>query len=146
MNECGLAENPPEPIINADDQRIDLLQVQPTTVSMGPQQRDILAALTSVASGDVFDGERLEVLGDSFLKFSSSVLLMKNHPEWHEGFLTSCKGQMVSNRNLYYLGNELLGGRLKVFGFDPKGSWQPPLMCVPADLKVSPFILYFMEI
>lgn len=137
MNECHLMDNPPEPQINADNQRIDLLQIKPTTQSKGPQQRDIMAALTSVASGDIFDGERLEVLGDSFLKFSASVLLLKNHPEWHEGFLTTCKGQMVSNRNLYYLGHDLIAGKLKVFAFDPKTTWQPPLMCVPEELKVS---------
>lgn len=121
----------------AEEQRINLLLIKPTTPSEGPEQRDILAALTCASSADVFNGERLEVLGDSFLKFGASVFLVKQHPEWHEGFLTTCKGRMVSNRNLLYLGQHLVGGKLKVFPFDPKSSWMPPLMCVPKELKVS---------
>lgn len=129
-------KNPATANLTADDQRIDLLLIKPSTPSEGPQQRDLLAALTCVSSADVFNGERLEVLGDSFLKFSTSVFLVKNHPEWHEGFLTTCKGRMVSNRNLFYLGQHLVGGKLKVLAFDPKSSWMPPLMCVPKELKV----------
>lgn len=126
-----------------DNQRIDLLLIKSNTVSEGPQQRDLLAALTCSSSADVFNGERLEVLGDSFLKFSASVFLVKNHPEWHEGFLTSCKCRMVSNRNLLYLGQKLVGGKLKVLPFDPRLTWTPPLMCVSRDLKVC-WCYFFM--
>lgn len=140
MNKVDPLDKPIDPVIDADMQCIDLLLLTPDTPTTGPQQRDLLAALTSTSSGDVFDGERLEVLGDAFLKFSASIFLMQHHPEWHEGFLSTCKGQMVSNRNLYYLGNELVAGKLKVFLFNPKVSWKPPMMCVPNDLKV-----YFYE-
>lgn len=129
-------------LLTDDDQRIDLLLIKPATPSNGPQQRDLLAALTCASAADVFNGERLEVLGDSFLKFSASVFLVKQHPEWHEGFLTTCKGRMVSNRNLFYLGKQRLAGKLKVLPFDPKASWLPPLMCVPNELKVG-FLVAF---
>ncbi|GAB0088496.1 endoribonuclease dcr-1 [Sergentomyia squamirostris] len=70
----------------------------------GPQQREVLSALTAASAHDVFDMERYEVLGDAFLKFSTSLYLLQKHKTWHEGFLTSIKGQLVGNRNLYYCG------------------------------------------
>lgn len=51
--------------------------------------------------------ERYEVLGDGFLKFICSLYLYKRHEDFHEGYLTTLKGQIVSNRNLFYIGNDL---------------------------------------
>jgi endoribonuclease Dicer len=50
--------------------------------------------------------ERYETIGDAFLKFIASLFLFKSHEKWHEGHLTSLKGCMVSNRNLFYIGND----------------------------------------
>lgn len=72
----------------------------------GPQQRDVLCSITTASSHDVFDMERYEVLGDAFLKFTTSLYLLQKHATWHEGFLTSCKGQFVGNRNLFYCGSD----------------------------------------
>ena len=68
------------------------------------QQKDIIKALTTSSSGDVYNLERFEVLGDAFLKFAVSLYLVIKHPDWHEGYMTVCKGKMVSNRNLLYCG------------------------------------------
>lgn len=50
--------------------------------------------------------ERYETIGDAFLKFIASLFLYKTHEKWHEGYLTSLKGRMVSNRNLFYIGDD----------------------------------------
>lgn len=105
-------------------------------VPEAPELKDVLRAITCTSSGDVFDLERFELLGDSFLKFSISLYLVYKHPEWHEGYLTTCKGTIVSNRNLFYLGKVIdLPGMLKLFPFDPKNSWAPPLFRVPDSVK-----------
>jgi endoribonuclease Dicer len=70
------------------------------------QQKDLIKVLTTSNSGDVFDMERFETIGDAFLKFIASLFLFKSHETWHEGHLTNLKGRMVSNRNLFYIGND----------------------------------------
>ena len=49
---------------------------------------------------DIVDYENLEILGDSFLKFSCSFFLFKTYPSLHEGILTNVKGKLVGNKNL----------------------------------------------
>lgn len=106
------------------------------TTPQGPELKDLLRAITCTSSGDVFDLERFELLGDSFLKFSVSLYLVYKHPEWHEGYLSTCKGFIVSNKNLFYLANRIdLPGMLKLWRFDPKQNWIPPLFQVPNSVK-----------
>lgn len=69
------------------------------------QQKDLIKVITTSNAGDVFDMERYETLGDAFLKFITSLFLFKTHDKWHEGHLTALKGRLVSNRNLFYIGN-----------------------------------------
>ncbi|XP_058457103.1 endoribonuclease Dcr-2 [Malaya genurostris] len=119
--------------------KIKLLQLTPqNTVRINLQQKDIIKALTTKSSADVFDLERFELLGDAFLKFATSVYLVKHHKEWHEGFLTATKGKIVSNRNLVYCGMLCgLPGMLKISPLDPKNDWQPPLATVPVQIKTE---------
>lgn len=70
------------------------------------QQKDLIKVITTSNAGDVFDMERFETLGDAFLKFITSLFLFKTHDKWHEGYLTELKGRLVSNRNLFYIGND----------------------------------------
>lgn len=86
-------------------------------------------------TGDVFDMERYEVLGDGFLKFISSLFLYKKYDDWHEGYLTTLKGKIVSNRNLFYVGNNFgLSGRIKTSRFDSMDSL-PPSIRIPSDVQ-----------
>ncbi|XP_055596421.1 endoribonuclease dcr-1 [Uranotaenia lowii] len=116
--------------------KISLLEKTPqSTANVSLQQKDIIKALTAKKSSDVFDLERFELLGDAFLKFATSFYLLKAHPDWHEGFLTVVKGQIVSNRNLVYCAMRMgLPGMLKVHPFDPRNDWQPPLATVPKNI------------
>lgn len=111
-------------------------------------QSDLLMAITRKSAGDAFDMERLELLGDSFLKFSVSFYLLDQHMAWNEGCLTALKGRLVSNRNLCYHAIQLgLPGMLVTTPFNGN-DLQPPLVSVPVKIQeamnvtgVSPFML-----
>ncbi|KAL7035187.1 hypothetical protein ACKWTF_008261 [Chironomus riparius] len=99
------------------------------------QQKDLIKVITTSKAGDVFDMERYEALGDGFLKFIVSLYLYKTHGNWHEGHLTALKGKMVSNRNLYYIGNDFgLPKILNATLFDVQSSFAPSTK-LPANLK-----------
>ncbi|KAJ0183244.1 hypothetical protein K1T71_001220 [Dendrolimus kikuchii] len=96
-------------------------------VGRGPELRDVLSALTTINSSDNFNLERLESLGDSFLKYASSVYLFHKFPKMNEGQLTNIKCRLVSNRNLYYAGERInLPGRMKVKPFIPRDEFLVP--------------------
>lgn len=91
--------------------------------------------LNFTSTGDVFDMERFEVLGDGFLKFICSLFLYKKYETWHEGYLTSLKGRLVSNRNLFYVGNNFgLSQMLKTRQFKAKES-PPQSIMLPSEMK-----------
>ncbi|XP_050325821.1 endoribonuclease dcr-1 isoform X1 [Bactrocera neohumeralis] len=99
------------------------------------EQADFLAALTTAGANDVFDMERFEFLGDSFLKFSVSLYLVHKFPKWHEGFLTEVKGKFVSNRNLIYCMLDTdIPERISGYLFKPPHEWLPPLVSLPSNL------------
>ena len=64
----------------------------------------ILNALTLRGANDNFDIERLEVLGDSFLKYAVAEYLFLKFPLDHEGILSQLRSKLVSNSTLYSLG------------------------------------------
>jgi endoribonuclease Dicer len=57
---------------------------------VGPQLHTIFTALTTSTANDSVDMERLETLGDSFLKLASSLYLFSNY-SLAEGMLTEVK-------------------------------------------------------
>jgi endoribonuclease Dicer len=74
-----------------------------------------LQALTSSSANDILNLERLETLGDSFLKLMCSLYMFRRYELVNEGKLTCIKGKLVGNRNLYYIGDaRKLGGLMKV--------------------------------
>ncbi|XP_053604305.1 endoribonuclease Dicer [Plodia interpunctella] len=105
----------------------------------GPELRDVLAALTAIKSHDTFNLERVETLGDSFLKFAASLYLYHKFPLLQEGQLTNIKGRLIGNRNLYYAGERVnLSGRMKIEQFSPKKDFLVPGFFAP--LKIRQFI------
>lgn len=60
----------------------------------------LTAAITAPSSNDGVNYQRLETLGDAFLKFVVSVQLHAEYPFWHEGYLTPKKSRAVSNVRL----------------------------------------------
>lgn len=114
------------------------------------EQAEFVAALTTASTNDVFDMERFEVLGDSFLKLSISLFLMHKFPKWHEGYLTEAKSKFVSNRNLLYCMLESdIPSRICASEFKPNAEWLPPNVSIPNNildlLKLEKPIVYHIS-
>ncbi|EUB58854.1 Endoribonuclease Dcr-1 [Echinococcus granulosus] len=94
----------------------------------------ILQSLTLLGAGDFINMERLETIGDSFLKFAVTMDLFLRYPEAHEGHLSSLRSQIVGNSNLYRLGCEKnLPGRIVGVAFEPHENWLPPCYVCTTD-------------
>lgn len=71
---------------------------------MGSFLTQILEAITTLRCCEDFSLERLELLGDSVLKYAVSCHLFLKFPEKHEGQLSSRRSITVSNATLHRLG------------------------------------------
>lgn len=115
---------------------IKILKHQPN--KLGPELRDVVAALTTIKSSDTFNLERPETLGDSFLKFAATLYLYHKFPKLNEGQLTNIKGRLIGNRNLFYAGERInLGGMMKTETFSPRKDFDLPAFSVPAEVRSS---------
>uniref|UniRef100_A0A4W5JGP7 ribonuclease III n=1 Tax=Hucho hucho TaxID=62062 RepID=A0A4W5JGP7_9TELE len=106
----------------------------PCPKTLGPNPGLILQALTLSNASDGFNLERLEMLGDSFLKHAITTYLFCTYPDAHEGRLSYMRSKKVSNCNLYRLGKKKgLPSRMVVSIFDPPVNWLPPGYVVNLD-------------
>ncbi|KAF7405409.1 hypothetical protein HZH66_004315 [Vespula vulgaris] len=129
------------------------LKILEVNDKIGPEPILIMQALITNGN-DVFDLERLEILGDSYLKFIISLYLYSIFPNYNEGRLTALKGKMIGNRNLYYCGTKKsIPGCMKVDDFIPMSTFIPPayttfrpLQKILLEAKVSPNVLYELNI
>ncbi|XP_022096692.1 endoribonuclease Dicer-like [Acanthaster planci] len=97
----------------------------------GPSPTTILQSLTMSNSSDGFNLERLEMLGDSFLKQAVTIYLYCTYPRRHEGKLSYMRSKQVSNFNLYRLGKgKAIGQKMQVALFDPAINWLAPCFSV----------------
>ena len=130
----GAPKSTDRSLMDANDRSdIKILQLDGRRQSV--QQKDLIKVLTTANAGDVFDMERFEVLGDGFLKFIASLYLYKKHSTWREGDLTTLKGKIVSNRNLFYVGNNFgLSKMIKASQFDANETL-PPSVRLPSNLE-----------
>ena len=123
--------------------------------SSGPSPSLLLQALTMSNSNDVINlgkysfcitwipksdlktfSERLETIGDSFLKYAVTSFLYCTYPNIHEGKLSHLRSKQVSNLNLYRLGSEKRLGELMVATkFEPHDNWLPPGFNVPRQFE-----------
>ncbi|XP_077537077.1 endoribonuclease Dicer-S-like isoform X2 [Haemaphysalis longicornis] len=98
----------------------------------GPSPGLLLEAMTSAKAADSFDLERLEVLGDSFLKLVVTIDLFSGSTSEQEGQLTQMRARIICNRNLLNLGCVLnVGPMLAQEQFEPHRNWLPPGYCAP---------------
>ncbi|XP_034432990.1 endoribonuclease Dicer isoform X1 [Hippoglossus hippoglossus] len=122
----------PSPHLVSDSQHRVQIGVSPK--SLGPNPGLILQALTLSNASDGFNLERLEMLGDSFLKHAITTYLFCTYPDAHEGRLSYMRSKKVSNCNLYRLGRKKgLPSRMVVSIFDPPVNWLPPGYVVNQD-------------
>ncbi|XP_017776931.1 PREDICTED: endoribonuclease Dicer-like [Nicrophorus vespilloides] len=95
----------------------------------------IYQALATAKCRDIVNLERLETLGDSYLKLIASMYIFFKFPSLNEGESTVLKGRLISNRNLFYLSRDKgLGSLVKVSDFSPTAEWLPPGYCVPSEI------------
>ncbi|XP_043484526.1 endoribonuclease Dicer-like isoform X2 [Leptopilina heterotoma] len=96
----------------------------------------LMKALTNRTSNDIFDLERMETLGDSYLKFAVSLFLYETYKNFNEGKLTALKGKLIGNRNLYYCGlNRRIPGRINVEEFIPESKFVVPAFTVEREVQ-----------
>ena len=60
----------------------------------------VITAISTTASQESTNYQRLEFLGDSIFKTMVSLTLLATHLNWHEGVLSHQKDHIVSNANL----------------------------------------------
>nr|XP_053644192.1 endoribonuclease Dicer-like [Cherax quadricarinatus] len=102
----------------------------------GPPPSIILQALTMSNANDGVNLERLETIGDSFLKYAITTFLYCTYPQRHEGKLSYLRSKQVSNLNLYRLGKRKgLGECMVATKFEPHDNWLPPGYFVPRELE-----------
>ncbi|KAJ4951413.1 hypothetical protein NE237_028245 [Protea cynaroides] len=86
----------------------------------------ILEALTTLRCCEKFSLERLELLGDSVLKYAVSCHLFLTYPKKHEGQLSARRSWAVCNSTLHKLGtNRKIQGYIRDSAFDPR-RWAAP--------------------
>ncbi|KAG8223501.1 hypothetical protein J437_LFUL004969 [Ladona fulva] len=87
-------------------------------------------------ANDGINLERLETIGDSFLKYAITAYLYCTHHSIHEGKLSHLRSKQVSNVNLYRLGRrKKLGESMIAAKFEPHDNWLPPCYHVPLHLE-----------
>ncbi|XP_043278022.1 endoribonuclease Dcr-1 isoform X2 [Venturia canescens] len=102
----------------------------------GPSPSLILQALTMSNANDGINLERLETIGDSFLKYAITSYLYCTYDIIHEGKLSHLRSKQVSNLNLYRLGRrKMLGESMIATKFEPQDNWLPPCYYVPKELE-----------
>ncbi|KAL5284380.1 DICER1 family protein [Megaselia abdita] len=102
----------------------------------GPSPSIILQALTMSNANDGINLERLETIGDSFLKYAITTYLYITYENVHEGKLSHLRSKQVANLNLYRLGRRKnLGECMIATKFEPHDNWLPPCYYVPKELE-----------
>uniref|UniRef100_A0A0X3Q022 Endoribonuclease dcr-1 n=1 Tax=Schistocephalus solidus TaxID=70667 RepID=A0A0X3Q022_SCHSO len=103
-----------------------------TTGRFVPDPVHLLEATTTLNAVDAVNLERLELLGDSMVKFAASLLVYSSlPPNADEGQLTYLRMGHISNANLHRLSVELgLYQYLWSFSFDPAKHYTPPGFCL----------------
>ncbi|KAJ4764395.1 Protein Dicer [Rhynchospora pubera] len=86
----------------------------------------ILEALSTLRASEDFSFERLELLGDSVLKYAVSCYVFFKYPNYHEGQLSNTRTQIICNANLHRLGiRRKIQAYIRDEAFDPR-RWVAP--------------------
>ncbi|GAB2276325.1 Belongs to the helicase [Dionaea muscipula] len=93
----------------------------------------ILEALTTLRCCETFSMERLELLGDSVLKYAMSCYLFLKYPEKHEGQLSARRSWAVCNATLHKRGTDR-----KLQGYIRDDAFEPRRWTAPGQLSVNP--------
>ncbi|KAI9820606.1 MAG: Dicer-like protein 2 [Pycnora praestabilis] len=69
--------------------------------------RLVVTAISASSAREATNYQRFEFLGDSILKLSTSVQLLAEHQNWHEGYLSARKDELVANSRLAQSAQEI---------------------------------------
>ncbi|KAH9304310.1 hypothetical protein KI387_008714, partial [Taxus chinensis] len=106
----------------------------------------IMEALTTPRCLECFSYERLELLGDSFLKYAISRYLFLKYERKHEGQLSARRSRAVSNATLHRLAmSRNLPGYIQDEPFDARRFVAPGMLCrrsVPCHCNLKNLEIY----
>ncbi|XP_015789823.1 endoribonuclease Dicer-like [Tetranychus urticae] len=140
-----LLPNRDEFVLNADnngDSVLTCIHLDPLNEEfdpeIGPSPAMVLQALTMSNASDGINLERLETVGDSFLKYAVTVFMYCRCPDQHEGILSQLRSTQISNLKLYELGSQKNLGELMVATkFEPSDNWLPPGFKIPEKCLIG---------
>lgn len=90
------------------------------------QGHHLHAAVSAPSACTEFDYERLELLGDAYLKYLSSIYLFVTNPAQHEGALHSARLRIISNKALFVNAESVgLAPYIQAKPLAPR-QWTPP--------------------
>ena len=79
-----------------------------SVITSSPSPGQLVQALTLSAAGDRWGMERMEILGDAFLKYSTRIFLhYKMVDSCDEGYLSLARSEIVGNANFFHMGEDL---------------------------------------
>ncbi|KAJ0241647.1 Endoribonuclease Dicer 3 [Hirschfeldia incana] len=93
----------------------------------------VLEALTTLTCPEAFSMERLELLGDSVLKYAVSCSLYLKYPNKDEGQLSRQRQTVISNSNLHRLATDR-----KLQGYIRNGAFEPRRWTAPGQSSLFP--------
>ena len=90
------------------------------------QEHHLHAAVSAPSACSEFDYERLELLGDAYLKYLSSIYMFVTNPAQHEGALHSARLRIISNKALFVNAESVgLAPYIQAKSLAPR-QWTPP--------------------
>ena len=90
------------------DQLIQFMISSKLVSNSSPSLGQMVQALTLSAAGDRWDMERREMLGDAFLKYSTTIFLHYSRVDTSdEGDLSTARSKIVGNLNLFHIAESL---------------------------------------
>jgi endoribonuclease Dicer len=103
------------------------------------QEHHLHAAVSAPSACTEFDYERLELLGDAYLKYLSSIYLFVTNPAQHEGALHSARLRIISNKALFVNAEGVgLAPYIQAKPLSPR-QWTPPNYTVIPPPPPKPF-------
>jgi len=115
--------------VNNNKQLMEFMISKGHVTPSSPSPGQLVQALTLSAAGDRWDMERLEILGDAFFKFSTTVFLYYTMPDTcDEGDLTLTRSKFVGNQNFLQIAIDLglAGCGINSSLMNPTETWSPP--------------------
>ena len=90
------------------------------------QEHHLHAAISAPSACTELDYERLELLGDAYLKYLSSIYLFVTNPAQHEGALHSARLRIISNKAFFVNAESVgLAPYIQAKPLAPR-QWSPP--------------------